>query len=135
MYFTFEDRTFRQTEGLSMGSIISGILAIPFVDKLESIALFSRRLIGPYKRYVDDTYLQTTKEGKADELHCTMNTVHPRLKFEIKKPTSSAKGLFLSLLDFKVTISQNGKSSLEFYKKKKKNSEEATISAPSVSLT
>ena len=34
MYFTFEDRIFRQTEGLPMGSSISGILAILFMDKL-----------------------------------------------------------------------------------------------------
>ena len=85
MYFTFEDRIFRQKEGLPMGSSISGILAILFMDKLERIALSSYRLISPYKRYVDDIYLQTTNEEKANEFHGTMNSLHPRLKFEIKK--------------------------------------------------
>ena len=51
MYFIFEDRIFRQTEGLPMGSSISGILAILFMDKLEQIALSSHRFISPYKRY------------------------------------------------------------------------------------
>ncbi|CAH3108214.1 unnamed protein product [Pocillopora meandrina] len=105
------------TEGLPMGSSISGILAILFMDKLEQIALSSYRLISPYKRYVDDIYLQTANEEKANEFHDTMNSLHPRLKFEIEKPTASPEGLSLSLLDFKVTITTNGESSFEFYKK------------------
>ena len=117
MYFTFEDRIFRQTEGLPMGSSISGILAILFMDKLEQIALSSYRFISPYKRYVDDIYLQTANEEKANEFHDIMNGLHPRLKFEIEKPTASPEGLSLSLLDFKVTITTNGESFFEFYKK------------------
>ena len=70
-----------------------------------------------YKRYVDDIYLQTANEEKANEFHDTMNGLHPRLKFEIEKPTASPEGLSLSLLDFKVTITTNGESSFEFYKK------------------
>ena len=96
MYFTFEDRIFRQTEGLPVGSSISGILAILFMDQLESIALSSHRVISPYKRYVDDIYLQTTNEEKANEFHHTMNSLHPRLKFEIEKPAASPEGLSLT---------------------------------------
>ena len=47
----------------------------------------------------------------------TMNNLHPKLKFEIEKPEITPSGHSLSLLDFKVTISKNGKSSFEFYKK------------------
>ena len=39
------------------------------------------------------------------------------MKFEIEKPESTSSGLSLSLLDFKVTISKDGNSSFEFYKK------------------
>ena len=42
------------------------------------------------------------------------------LKFEIEKPETTPDGLSLSLLDFKVTISKDGKSSFEFYKKSAK---------------
>ena len=35
MYFSFRDQVFRQREGSPMGSSISGILAILFMDKLE----------------------------------------------------------------------------------------------------
>jgi hypothetical protein len=117
MYFSFNGQVFRQKEGLPMGSSISGILAILFMDRLETIALSSHLSISPYKRYVDDIYLQTTGEEMADQFHHTMNNLHPKLKFEIEKPETTPNGLSLSLLDFKVTISKDGKSSFEFYKK------------------
>ena len=117
MYFSFNDQVFRQTEGLPMGSNISAILAILFMDRLETIALSSHLSIRPYKRYVDDIYLQTTCEDMADQFHSKMNNLHPKLKFEIEKPEITPSGHSLSLLDFKVTISKDGKSSFEFYKK------------------
>ena len=54
----------------------------------------------------------------ADRFHHTMNSLHPKLKFEIEKPKTTPSGLSLStsLLDFKVTISKDGKNSFEFYK-------------------
>ena len=45
-----------------MGSGISGILAILFMDKLENIALSSNRLISPHKRNVDDMVPSTSKQ-------------------------------------------------------------------------
>jgi len=110
-------KTITNACNVCLGSSTSGILAILFMDKLEQIALSSHRFISPYKRYVDDIYLQTANEEKANEFHDTMNGLHPRLKFEIEKPTASPEGLSLSLLDFKLTITTNGESSFEFYKK------------------
>ena len=117
MYFFFRDQVFRQRDGLPMGSSISGILAILFMDKLETIAFSSHLMINPYKRYVDDIYLQTTNEETANHFHDIINNVHPNLKFEIEKPEITSSGLSLSLLDFKVVISKDGNSSFEFYKK------------------
>ena len=125
MYFSFNCQVFRQKEVLPMGSNISAILAILFIDRLETIAL--------YKRHVDDIYLQTTSEDMADQFHSTMNNLHPKLKFEIEKPEITPNGHSLSLLDFKVTISKDGKSSFEFYKKK--NSKETNIRSPPISDT
>ena len=117
MYFSFRDHVFRQREGLPMGSSISDILAILFMDKLETIALSSHLMIGPYKRYVDDIYLQPTNEESSAHFHDVINNAHPNLKFEIEKPKLTSSGLSLSLLDFKLTISKDGSSSFEFYKK------------------
>ncbi|XP_022786007.1 uncharacterized protein LOC111326305 [Stylophora pistillata] len=119
MYFSFKDRVLRQREGLPMGSNISGILAILFMDKLESIALTSHLMISPYKRYVDDIYLQTTNEETADHFHHVINNLHPNLRFENEKLKNqkTPNGMSLSLLDFKVTISKDGNSSFEFYQR------------------
>ena len=115
-----------------MGCNISGILVILFMDILETIALSSHLSISPYRRYVDDIYLQTTGEEMADQFHYTMNNLQPKLKFEIEKPEITPNGFSLSLLDFNVTISKDGKSSFEFYKK---NSKETTIRSPPIGDT
>ena len=132
MYFSFNGQVFRQKEVLPMGSNISGILAILFMDRLETIALSSHLSISPYRRYVDDIYLQTTGEEMADQFHYTMNNLHPKLKFEIEKPEIAPNILSLSLLDFKITIFKDGKSSFEFYKE---TSKEATIRPPPIRNT
>lgn len=51
-----------------------------------------------------------------DQFQHTVNNLHPKLKFEIDKPEITPNGFPLSLLDFKVTISKDGKSSFVFYK-------------------
>ena len=58
----------------------------------------------------------------ADQFHLTINNLHPNLKFAIEKPEITPNGYKLSLLNFKVTISKDGKSFFEFwfYKKKAK---------------
>lgn len=48
----------------------------------------------------------------------TEQTIYtPQLKFEMKKP-ETPNGFSPSVLDFKVTIFKDGKSSFEFYKKR-----------------
>lgn len=79
MYFSSKGHIFHQSEGLSIDSSISGILAILFMHKRSFLKTTD-------KRYVDHIYLQTPN------------------------------GLSLSLIDFKVTISQDGKSSFEVTK-------------------
>ena len=55
----------------------------------ETIALSSHLTISPYKRHVDDIYVQTTNEETADHFHHVINKVHPNLKFEIEKPETT----------------------------------------------
>ncbi len=49
-----------------------------------------------------------------------MNHQHPNIKFEIEKPNLTSKGSSLSLLDFTVHLTEEGKAEFEFYKKKAK---------------
>ena len=135
MYFSFQGQVFRQKEDLPMGSSISGILAILFMDKLETIALSSHLSISPHRRYVDDIYLQTTGEDMADQFHHTMNNLHPKLKFEIEKPETTPDGLFTITTRFQshhIERCKAIKSSFEFYKKSAKKT---VICSPQVSHT
>ncbi len=121
-YFTFESNIYCQVKGLPMGSSISGILAILFMDRLEkqALTLYQPQIVDPYKRYIDDAYLQTIDETHADKIHQTMNSLHPDIKFEIEKPSEQEGKRSISLLDFTVNISHQGETSFEFYRKKAK---------------
>ena len=101
-----------------MGSSLSGILAILFMDRLECGVIDLYNISNPYDRYVDDIYSQASDEKEADAFHSTMNSAHPRIQFEIEKPNTSLDGRSLSLLDFTVTIRPDGNTEFEFYKKK-----------------
>lgn len=115
------------------GSSISGILAILFMDKLERIALSSHRLFSPYERYVDDTYLQTTNEEKAGELHRTIKTFTLGWNLRSKTPPPDQKAASY-LLDFRVTISERQKlrqkANKETNKKQRGSQYFCTISQP-----
>ena len=63
MYFLFNSRVFRQKEGLPMGSNILSILAILFMDRLETIALSSHQCLCLYWGYFDDIYLDNWWEN------------------------------------------------------------------------
>jgi uncharacterized protein (UPF0276 family) len=74
-----------------MGSSISGIRAILFMDKLDRMTFSQHLLIDPYKRYVDDMYLQIEDENQADNFYRNMNQLHPRIKFEIENQSKLPK--------------------------------------------
>lgn len=78
------------------------------LQKKGNCSKFRRSQIAncPYKRYVNDIYLQRTNEETSDHFHHIINNVDPNLKFEIEKPETTPSGMSLSLLDFKVTISK-----------------------------
>jgi hypothetical protein len=68
-YFTFYGKIYRQTKGLAMGSNVSPILAILFMDTLERNSLSSSTLVGFYKRYVDDIFCLTRDRDSANSFH------------------------------------------------------------------
>ena len=91
---------------MHLGFSTSGILAIMFMDKLESA--LSHTTSSAHTRY-----MQMTSSFKQP-----MKNLHPRLKPEIKRPTFSSEGLSLSLLALKVTLSENSKKLLGKIQKK-----------------
>jgi hypothetical protein len=116
-YLQFNDRLFLQKKGLAMGSSVSAILAILFMDTLERRIFLSNQWVSSYARYVDDIFILTKNKETAESIHESMNGLHPEIQFEIEHPSNNA----LSLLDFEVkTNEQSGTIDLQFYKKKAK---------------
>ena len=81
---------------------VEGRFVFPYVKcfkqaQIYGVALSSHLSICPYRRYVDNINLQTTGEEMTDRFHHTMNSLHPKLKFEIEKPETTPNGLSLSL--------------------------------------
>jgi hypothetical protein len=116
-YFQFYGKNFQQIQGLAMGSNVSPILAIVFMDTIERQTIINSPYIGIYKRYVDDTLCLGRNRQSADEFKSQMNSVHPSIKFEIEHPVDGSN---LALLDFKVTINENLPPTFEFYQKEAK---------------
>ncbi|XP_055922780.1 uncharacterized protein LOC129953564, partial [Eupeodes corollae] len=61
-YFTFNDEYYTQTEGLAMGSPLSGLLADIYLNHYENKYILStlnpqKQKIITYSRYVDDTFV------------------------------------------------------------------------------
>ena len=117
-YLQFNNKIFLQVKGLAMGSNVSPILAILFMDTLERRVLNVSRSISTYCRYVDDIFMLTTNKDSATNIHTQMNSLHPAIEFEIEHPTTNNT---LSLLDIEVKINvQDGSICMEHFKKKAK---------------
>ena len=115
-YFIFNDIIYQQIHGLPMGSSISGTLAIIFMYKLEIAAIRSMPM-ALYRRYADDICIITTNREEAIRIKEFMDRQHPNIKFDIEHPVNDRT---LRLLDFEFTITSDGSSVFNFYKKKAK---------------
>ena len=100
-----------------MGSSISGILAILFMDTLERRALLSQPGIGLYARYVDDIFALVENREAAEELLRTIDQQHQNIKFELEHADENNA---LRRLDFCITIGEEAAPQFDFYKKKAK---------------
>lgn len=78
--FVFNKTQFIQVEGLAMGSPLSGSFSEIFMRHLEDNLKLTLTNLKYYKRYVDDTFIVTTKE-KSNRLFDIFNSQHPSIKF------------------------------------------------------
>ena len=97
-----------------MGSSVSGILAILFMNSLEK-QILSHPTIGLYARYEDDIFILTTSKSEAIKIQEIMNLLHENIDFTIEHSTNGT----ISLLDFTLTISDDS-INFDFYKKQAK---------------
>ena len=97
LHFTFDDKIYRQTDGVCMGSPLGPVLANVFMVYLEETIVPQLKTSMPtWKRYVDDTFA-LVKKGKRDEIIKKLNSFHSNIKFthEVEK---EGKIAFLDVL-------------------------------------
>ena len=83
------DRIYTQTDGLPMGSPISGILTEIFIHNIEEKHIlnnnkYTNKIIYWY-RYVDDILLlYKGNKRQIENFYKYINTIHPKLKFTLE---------------------------------------------------
>jgi len=103
IYFTFNNKIYKQTYGTPMGSPLSPVIADVVMQDLETTCLNRINFqLTFYYRYVDDIVMATPSD-KIDLIFETFNDYHDRLKFTIE----CEEGRSLSFLDLLLTISDN----------------------------
>ena len=84
LHFTYDGKTYKQTDGVCMGSPLGPVLANVFMVHLEeSIAPKLKPIMPLWLRYVDDTFT-LVKKGKLQEIIRTLNSFHENIKFAHK---------------------------------------------------
>ncbi|KER20260.1 hypothetical protein T265_11143 [Opisthorchis viverrini] len=85
-HFVFDSVVYTQEQGLSMGSLISPVLANIFMEEFEQRALagfpYPPRI---FWRYVDDTFV-VMKRDKFSEFYNYLNELSPEIKLMYEKP-------------------------------------------------
>ena len=116
-YFTFNGKYYLQTEGLAMGSPLSGLLADVFMNHFERKYIMSnpayKNKILAYYRYVDDTFMLfdgTTRQ--IESMVSSLNKTHPNIKFTLEHEADNK----ISFLDAMI-VKQNGNLAFKVYRK------------------
>jgi len=84
-----------------------------YMSRLES-QIVSNLNIGLYKRYADDVLILTTCREEADRIFDIMNSQSQYIKFEVEHPSPTNS---ICLLDFCLTINNEGIPKFCFYRK------------------
>ena len=89
--FSFNECTYRQHEGLPMGSPLSCVAACLFMEVLESEEYSKIIPTGSkWYRYVDDCLVVLHKDTDLDILLDRMNNVHDKIQFTIEKESNNS---------------------------------------------
>lgn len=101
--FTFDNKLYKQIDGLAMGSPLAPTLSNLFMGVLENKYLrkYGLQKIKFYKRYVDDIIIIFEDDSVSSFFHY-VNTWHPNIKF-----TYELGGKQLPFLDINIDITNN----------------------------
>ena len=113
IYFTFNNETYIQVDGVAMGSMLGPVLANIFMVELETSVIPNlSNKVKLWKRFVDNTYCLARLEY-IDTILLALNSFHKNIKFtiEIEKDNTIP---FLDML----IIRKSGKIETTVYRKK-----------------
>ncbi|XP_049805216.1 uncharacterized protein LOC126248349 [Schistocerca nitens] len=116
-YFRFNNKIYKQKDGLVMGSSLAGKLADIYVNHLEHTFFKTNSHINSkiicYKRYVDDTIIlfDGTNE-EIDTLATKLSSMHSNIKFTVERESNNS----INFLDLKIS-SKKQKHHFEIYRK------------------
>ena len=105
-----------------MGCAVSGIVAIIFMEAIETRALAQFARCPLYLRYVYDCYALMKDADEARELQACLNGQHPSIRFDLEDCQQDQGATSLSLLDLTVHIDSSGEASFDFYAKEARSS-------------
>ena len=115
-YFSFQDQFYKQVEGVAMGSPVSPIVAILYMEYLEQKALSSKHCSKPprfWHRFVDDTFVihkEVNKQGFLQHI----NSVDPAIKFTVEDNKEDGS---IPFLDTIVKPEADGTLSITVYRR------------------
>ena len=113
--FTFNNKLFKQIDGVSMGSRLGPIIANIFMDYFECQHINELTKLGVklWLRYVDDTFVVINNKNQADKILDYLNKCHPTIKFTIEKETNNE----INFLDVKIKRELDGTITTSTYRK------------------
>ncbi|XP_044755137.1 uncharacterized protein LOC123314088 [Coccinella septempunctata] len=114
-FFTFDGDVYTMTDGLAMGSPLSGLLANIFVDHLESLIrihfLFQKIVL--WKRYVDDIFCVWC--GTVQELKSFLEFINSLSKIKFTLEISEENTI--NFLDLNITLKPDNTFEFNIYRK------------------
>ena len=113
-YFTYNGNTYKQITGQPIGSSISGILDISYMDQFESRALSICSSCIFFIRYIDDILIITSSSEEATDIYEKFQNIDWYIQFKIEHTDNTGS---LLLQDFRMEISPTGKIYTSFCRK------------------
>ncbi|KAA3680386.1 uncharacterized protein DEA37_0014864 [Paragonimus westermani] len=111
--FRFLEQSYRQIDGVAMGSPLGPIIADFFMLKIEQQLATEIENLSYYKRYVDDTLIFSRSKQMIDNLVQRLNSCHPNLKVTCEFEVSNC----LPFLDILISRREDGSVRRTVYRK------------------
>jgi len=113
--FTFDNKLYKQIDGVSMGSRLGPITSDIFMNDFETKHMPDLVNLGvkTWLRYVDDIFVIIKSKDEADKILEFLNSLHKTIKFTMEKQINDS----LNFLDVKLTRNMDGSVSTSTYRK------------------